>query len=210
MGNSVMSVSDDMANSDSKRAMDSTECKREEQALSASEIRYRRLFETAKDGILILNAETGMVVDVNPFLIELLGFSHEEFLGKKIWELGFFKDIVANQDNFTELQQKGYVRYEDMALETRNGQRCEVEFVSNVHLVNHHKVIQCNIRDISERKRAAEKIKAQLEELQRWQDATLGREDRVLELKKEVNALLARASQPLRYPSVFEGVISDQ
>ena len=151
-----------------------------------------------------------MVVDVNPFLVELLGFSREAFLGKKVWELGFFKDIVANQDNFTELQQKGYVRYEDMALETCNGQRREVEFVSNVYLVNHHKVIQCNIRDISERKRAAEKIKAQLEELQRWQDATLGREDRVLELKKEVNALLARASQPLRYPSVFEGVISDQ
>ncbi|OGV73862.1 MAG: hypothetical protein A3K19_09700 [Lentisphaerae bacterium RIFOXYB12_FULL_65_16] len=181
-----------------------------EEALGASELRYRRLFEAAKDGILILDAETGMVVDVNPFLVELLGFSREAFLGKKVWELGFFKDIVANQDNFTELQQKGYVRYEDMALETCNGQRREVEFVSNVYLVNHHKVIQCNIRDISERKRAAEKIKAQLEELQRWQDATLGREDRVLELKKEVNALLARASQPLRYPSVFEGVISDQ
>ena len=95
-----------------------------------------------------------MIVDVNPFLIELLGFSHEAFLGKKIWELGFFKDIVANQANFAELQQKEYVRYEDMPLETADGRRIEVEFVSNVYLVNHHKVIQCNIRDITERKRA--------------------------------------------------------
>ena len=62
-----------------------------------SEIRYRRLFEAAKDGILILDAETGMVLDVNPFLTELLGLSHEVFLGRKVWELGIFKDIAANE-----------------------------------------------------------------------------------------------------------------
>jgi PAS domain S-box-containing protein len=124
------------------------------EALIASEVRYRRLFESAKDGILILDAETGMVVDVNPFLIGLLGFSHEQFLGKKVWELGFFKDIVANQAHFAELQQREYIRYEDRALETADGRRIEVEFVSNVYQVNHQKVIQCNIRDITERKLA--------------------------------------------------------
>jgi PAS domain S-box-containing protein len=118
-----------------------------------SEIRYRRLFEAAKDGILILDAETGMVVDVNPFMVDLLGVTREVFLNKKVWELGFFKDLVANEANFIELQQKEYIRYEDMALEGFDGKRHEVEFVSNVYLVNHHKVIQCNIRDISERKR---------------------------------------------------------
>ena len=131
------------------------------QAFRASELSYRRLFEAAKDGILILDAETGMIVDVNPFLIELLGFSHEAFLGKKVWELGFFKDIIANQDNFAELQQKEYVRYDDMALETSTGRRIEVEFVSNVYLAGAHKVIQCNIRDISARKRA-DQAQAQL------------------------------------------------
>ncbi|OGV81099.1 MAG: hypothetical protein A3K18_09205 [Lentisphaerae bacterium RIFOXYA12_64_32] len=125
-------------------------------AMRASEVRYRRLFEAAKDGILILDAETGVVVDVNPFLIELLGYSHEAFLGKKVWELGFLKDIVANEANFAELQQKGYIRYEDKALEAADGRRVEVEFVSNVYWVNHHKVIQCNIRDITERKRVDE------------------------------------------------------
>ena len=127
-----------------------------QEAVKASEVRYRRLFEAAKDGILILDAETGMIVDVNPFLIEMLGFSREIFLGKRIWELGFFKDIVANQDNFAELQQKKYVRYEDMPLETADGRRIAVEFVSNVYLVNGHKVIQCNIRDVTERKQAEE------------------------------------------------------
>ncbi|MFA6598268.1 MAG: PAS domain S-box protein [Ignavibacteriaceae bacterium] len=128
-------------------------------ALIASETRYRRLFEAARDGILILDAETGMIVDVNPFLIQLLGFSKEQFLEKTIWEIGSLKDIVANQDNFLELQQKEFVRYEDIPLETFDGQYINVEFVSNVYVVNNKKVIQCNIRDITERKRAEEVLR---------------------------------------------------
>jgi len=122
--------------------------------LAASELRYRRLFESAKDGILILDAETGMVVDVNPFLIKLLGYSYEAFLGKAVWELGFFRDIVDNEENFLELQQKEYIRYDDKPLKTADGRKIYVEFISNVYLVNHQKVIQCNVRDISEQKHA--------------------------------------------------------
>jgi PAS domain S-box-containing protein len=121
--------------------------------LTASEHRYRRLFETAKDGILILDAVTGMVVDVNPFLIKLLGYSYEAFLGKAVWDLGFFRDIVDNEENFRELQQKEYIRYDDKPLKTADGRKIYVEFISNVYLVDHQKVIQCNIRDISDRKR---------------------------------------------------------
>ena len=142
---------------------DITDRKQAEEALRASEVRYRRLFESAKDGILILDAETGMVVDVNPFLIQLLGFSHESFLGKEIWELGFFRDIIANQASFAELQQNEYIRYEDKPLETADGRRIDVEFVSNVYLVNHQKVIQCNIRDITARKRAERQLREQNE-----------------------------------------------
>ena len=131
-----------------------------EESLRASEVRYRRLFEAAKDGILILDAETGVVVDVNPFLIELLGHSRETILGKKVWELGSFKDLFANQDSFEELQQQGYIRYEDKPLVTIDGRRVEVEFISNVYLVNGYKVIQCNVRDITERKRAEEELRS--------------------------------------------------
>ncbi len=121
-------------------------------ALIASEIRYRRLFESAKDGILILDAGTGMIVDVNPFLTNLLGYPKENFIQKTIWEIGLLKDIVQNKDKFLELQQNEYVRYEDLPLETAEGRKIHVEFVSNVYLVNNQKVIQCNIRDITERK----------------------------------------------------------
>jgi PAS domain S-box-containing protein len=133
---------------------DVTDRTRVEEAFTVSETRYRRLFETAKDGILILDAETGMIVDVNPFLIELLGYSKDQFIEKAIWEIGFFKDIVANKDNFLELQQKEYIRYEDMPLETADGRMIHVEFVSNVYSVNSHQVIQCNIRDMTDRVRA--------------------------------------------------------
>ncbi|MCA1809913.1 MAG: PAS domain S-box protein, partial [Lentisphaerae bacterium] len=122
-------------------------------ALRASELRYRRLFESARDGILILDAQTGRVVDVNPFLIQLLGITREYFLNHYIWELGFFKDIAANEAKFAELQTKDYVRYEDLPLEAADGRKIEVEFVSNVYLVDDQRVIQCNIRDITERKR---------------------------------------------------------
>ena len=133
---------------------DITKRKRAGELLMASEIRYRRLFESAKDGILILDAETGKIMDVNPYLIRLLNYSKEQFIEKEIWEIGFFKDVAANQDKFIELQQKKYVRYEDLPLETADGRKINVEFVSNVYLVDHHKVIQCNIRDITARKRA--------------------------------------------------------
>ncbi len=137
-------------------ARDITSRKQTEAKLHDSELRYRRLFESAKDGILILDAQTGQVVDVNPFLIELLDLSREEFLGKEVWELGFLGDAMANQEAFAELREKGYVRYEDLPLKSSGGRQVNVEFVSNVYLEDHQDVIQCNIRDISERKWAEE------------------------------------------------------
>ena len=137
---------------------DITERKQAEEQLMASEARYRRLFEAAKDGILILDADTGVIVDANPFLLEMIGSTREEICGKKLWELGFLGDITANEANFLELQQNEYIRYEDLPLETWDG-RHDVEFVSNVYLVAHQKVIQCNIRDITARKRAEEELR---------------------------------------------------
>src|SRR5664279_3114022 len=97
-----------------------SERERADNDLRASEIRYRRLFESAKDGILILDAETGQVVDANPFLISLLGYSHADLLGKNLWDLGPFKDVAVSKDAFRELQEKDYVRYDDLPLETRD------------------------------------------------------------------------------------------
>jgi diguanylate cyclase (GGDEF)-like protein/PAS domain S-box-containing protein len=138
---------------------DITERKQAEEALRDSEKRYRRLFESAKDGIMILDADTGKVFDVNPFLIQILGHSYDTLYGKHIWEIGVFKDIAASKEAFKTLQDKGYIRYEHMPLETLDGRSIDVEFVSNVYLVDHTKVIQCNIRDITERKKAEKRLR---------------------------------------------------
>jgi PAS domain S-box-containing protein len=142
-----------------------------------------------------------MVVDVNPFLVELLGYSHDMLLGRKIWELGFFKDTAANKVHLTELRRKEFLQYEDMPLETADGHLINVEFVSHVYEVDHRKVIQCNIRDITARRLVEEKTHRQLEELMRWQEVTLGREDRIRQLKNEVNQLLVQRGETARYQS---------
>jgi two-component system, cell cycle sensor histidine kinase and response regulator CckA len=121
-------------------------------ALRASEARYRRLFETAQDGILILDARSGLITDVNPFLTTLLDYSRDDFLGKTLWDIGAFKQIQESKAAFRELQNKQYIRYENLPLETRSGRRVNVEFVSNVYEENGDSVIQCNIRDITARK----------------------------------------------------------
>src|SRR3989339_2107727 len=97
--------------------------------LYASELSYRSLFESSKDGILILDAETGKIVDVNPFLIDLLSYTKNEFIEKSIWEIGSFKDIYKNKAKFLKLQRERYVRYENLPLVTSSGDIINVEFV---------------------------------------------------------------------------------
>jgi PAS domain S-box-containing protein len=128
-------------------------------------MRYRRLFETAQDGILILDAQWGKIEDANPFIEDMLGFTHDELVGKSLWEIGLFKDRSVNQSMYQALKKEGYIRYEDLPLATKSGEHREVEFVSNIYEVDNRKVIQCNIRDISLRKEAEIRAKLAHDEL---------------------------------------------
>lgn len=165
---------------------DITKRRRAESAVQTSEVRYRRLFETAKDGILILDANTGRILDANPFMVEMLSYSPGEFLGKELWEIGLFSDKSESEAAFRELQQQGYIRYDHLPLVTKNGEKVEVEFVSNTYRVDHRYIAQCNIRDISERSRLERQMKEQTEKL--------------ADLHRRKDEFLAMLSHELRNP----------
>jgi two-component system cell cycle sensor histidine kinase/response regulator CckA len=166
-----------------------------EKNLKVSEVRYRRLFEAAQDGILILEAETGKIVDVNPFLIEMLDYSREEFIGKRLWDIGLLKDIAASREAFRQLRERKYIRYEHLPLKIKNGRYRDVEFVSNVYLVDGREVIQCNVRDISERIRDAEKLKKAYARLER-QSALLAQQTKM----SAIGTLVAGVAHELNNP----------
>jgi two-component system, cell cycle sensor histidine kinase and response regulator CckA len=163
-------VRTDQANTRTEQAdLRTGKAEAQSEALRDSETSYRRLFEAARDGILILDIDTGRIADVNPFLVELLGFSRNEMMGKTVGELSPFKDILSNQIMLERLQKEGYVRHENLPLQTRDGRHIAVEFVSNVYQAGDKQVIQCNIRNITERK----EVERALQESGRFNRATL-------------------------------------
>ena len=167
---------------------DISERRRQEQLIEVSEVRYRRLFETARDGILILDANTGRVLDANPYMTDLLGYALAEFLGKELWEIGLFKEKSENEVAFRTLQEQGYIRYDHLPLATKSGATVDVEFVSNLYHMNHRAVAQCNIRDISDRRRLERQMSEQAEALA---DATRRKDEFLAMLSHELRSPLS-------------------
>jgi PAS domain S-box-containing protein len=169
-----------------RQAGDLIERARSEAALRASEIRYRRLFQSATDGILILDAHTSKITDANACMGALMETEPHELLGKELYEIGLISDKSESEAAVRELQEKGYIRYEHLPLETAHGRRVEVEVVANVYTEDNQSVIQCNIRDITERSRLERQTHEQAEAL--------------ADLHRRKDEFLAMLSHELRNP----------
>ena len=144
---------------------DVTERKQHEEKVLVSEIRYRRLFEAAHDGVLILDPATRKVIDANPFMTAMLGYTQSQLVGKELFEIGLLRDEAATQEMFRQLNRSKEVRYENLPLESQGGRHQEVEVVANLYDENGQPVIQCNIRDITARKRAEEHVQLLIAEV---------------------------------------------
>jgi len=174
------------------------------ESMQASEIRYRRLFEAARDGILMLDPGTRKITDANPFMTELLGYPHEQLVGKELWEIGLLEDETASRTAFEELQNKHFIRYEDLPLQNKAGRRHEVEFVSNLYDEGGKEVIQCNIRDITARKRSERELLAANEVISRHasqlEELVDERTAKLRETVSELEAFSYSVSHDMRAP----------
>jgi PAS domain S-box-containing protein len=183
---------------------DVTERRRAQCSLRSSEIRYRRLFEAARDGILILDPDTRKITESNPFMSELLGYPHKELIGKELWEIGLLKDEKDSRSAFRQLQKNHFIRYENLPLRNKTGQRHEVEFVSNLYEEDGRKVIQCNIRDITERKKAEKALLAAYEVIRghtlELEDVVAERTGELRTTIKELEAFSYSVSHDMRAP----------
>lgn len=156
--------------------MDITERKQVEETVRISEVRYRRLFEAAHDGVLLLDSVSRKIIDANPFMTRLLDYPQEQLVGKELFEIGLLKDELASQEMFRKLKKSHEVRYEDLPLESRSGRHQEVEVVANLYQEGGHAVIQCNIRDITERKQTELALSRLAAIIEFSEDAIIGKD----------------------------------
>ncbi len=187
---------------------DITARKQAEEALSRSERNYREVFNATNEAIFVYDASTGHVLDVNAAMLRMYGFgARDDALAISP------SDLCANEQPYTEENAHRWLQRSvkegpqtfDWLAKKQNGDRFWVEMSLRSTEIGGRPCILAVVRDISERKTAELRIQEQLKELQRWHTATLEREERILELKRQVNDLLLTSGQPPRYPSALPG-----
>jgi PAS domain S-box-containing protein len=163
---------------------DITEHRRLELLLSESEERYRRLFETANDGILLLEKREGNITHANPAVTAMLGYSKEECIGKKLQDIGFSHDMGDFQEIMYTLDRSGIIYYDDVPIKTKVGQA----FYVDIYLVDRARLVQCNIRNITERKQAEEVLRKSERELK-------SKTEELEQVNAALNVLLKRVEE---------------
>ena len=156
------------------------------QALQDSEVRYRRIFECAQDGILILDVDSAKITEANPYMVRMLGYSSDELLGKELWQIGLHRDAGGSRSMVQQLQENGFIRYEHLPLRAKDGRLVEVEVVATLYQEDRKQIIQCNMHDITERVLLEKKTQEQAHSL--------------ADLNRRKDEFLAMLSHELRNP----------
>ncbi len=164
---------------------DITEREHLQEALRESEERFRRAFETSEDGLLLINKAAGNILNSNPSIQGLLGYTAEEFLEKKLWEIGATRDYKDFQETLARLEKDGVIHYKDTPIKTKNGPDIDAE----VFLINRAKVMQCNIRNIAESKKMQDELKNKMQDLERFNKFAVDRELKMEALEKKIKEL---------------------
>ena len=183
-------------------SVDITELKEAEEKLESSEINYRTIFNSTSEAVFIDDASTGQMIDINDTVLKMYGYdSKEEVLALNIGELsaniGEYNNEHA-QELIRKTIEEGPQRFEWLA-KRKDGSTFWIEmYLKKTYILGQERILAVG-REIDEQKKAKEKILNQLAELQRWQNVMLNREDRVIELKKEVNELLQKLGKQKKY-----------
>ena len=119
----------------------------------AAEARYRRIFETSRDGILIVDADSGEISDVNPYATQMSGFARERLIGRTFWESPILRNVPQGEAALSRLREQSVVRYPDVSIEAADGRKLEVEVVGITYAEAQRRVIQFNLRDLTDRRR---------------------------------------------------------
>lgn len=180
---------------------DITARKQAEEVLRASEEKFRLYFEKAPLGYQSLDSD-GKFLEVNQTWLEMLGYTRNEVVGHWFGEFLAPDFVEGFRKSFPLFKAAGKIHIEFKMLH-KNGSQHLIAFEGLIgnELNGNFKQTHCVLQDITERKQAEVRMAEQLEELRSWYNLTLGRETRILELKQEVNDLLAQLGQPQRYAS---------
>jgi two-component system cell cycle sensor histidine kinase/response regulator CckA len=128
-------------------------------ALQVSEAQHRLVFETAREGIWLMDAKSGVLLDVNPFFQDLVGFARQELVGRKPWDIGLFADGETARSRFEANFAGGFGVEQEVAMRTKTGQPVWVEAVTNTYLLGDRLVTQANLRDVTDRTKLQDQVR---------------------------------------------------
>lgn len=184
---------------------DVTDKERSRQELRESEERFRSLFYNNLSVMLIVDPDTGNITDANESAVKYYGWDYKKLTSMNLKDINILGEKIVAE--LSKARQSSQIYFE-FRHKLADGSIRDIEaFVSRI-TISGKDYLHSIIHDITDRKEAEMKLQEQLDELRRWHEVTLGREERIIELKRQVNELLEKAGRPVRYPDIQPGQLS--